>query len=107
MAAPWTPEWQADWNKLPSTSRTALECMFDGPIPHQAVLDELAAVKSNACTINPQGSWRGECRVMNAEYIAARLFEAESILADLSTPVSLRQLAWRVLKRWRPTHVHQ
>ena len=53
MAAPWTPEWQADWNKLPSTSRTALECMFDGPIPHQAVLDELAAVKSNACTINP------------------------------------------------------
>ena len=43
---------------------------------------------------------------MNAEYIAARLFEAESILADLSTPVSLRQLAWRVLKRWRPTQVH-
>jgi hypothetical protein len=52
-AAPWSSEWMADWHKLPSTSRTALECMYDGPIPHQAVLDELAAVQANARTINP------------------------------------------------------
>lgn len=43
----------ADWNRLSGTSRMALECMFDGPIPHQAILDELASARSNAGTILP------------------------------------------------------
>lgn len=52
MAEPWSAEWVKDWNALPSLSRLGLECMFDGPIPHRAVLDELAAVSANAKTID-------------------------------------------------------
>ena len=54
MAAPFTPEWLADWRKLPTSSQNALECMFDGPIPHQAILDELRAVEVNARAVAPQ-----------------------------------------------------
>lgn len=38
--------------------------------------------------------------MMPAAYVAARVFEANAILSDLSAPVTLRHLAWRVLKRW-------
>lgn len=40
-ALPWTPDWNADWVRLTPEQRLGLECQYDGPIPHQAVLDEL------------------------------------------------------------------
>ena len=53
MAAPWTPEWLADWRRLTSAEHDALECMYDGPIPHQAILDTIRMRPVTAVTVDP------------------------------------------------------
>ena len=46
MAAPYTPAWLADWNRLSPAQKDALECMYDGPIPHDAICDALDVAPS-------------------------------------------------------------
>jgi hypothetical protein len=54
MAEPWSIAWRQDWDRLLPDDRYALECAYDGQIPHEAILARLKFNESR-----PLGSGEG------------------------------------------------
>ena len=55
MAEPHSFEWRDDWIKLTLAERDDLECRYDGPIPHESILDALRnrPMKWTAVPVDP------------------------------------------------------